>query len=38
MHKIIIIKYDSHIIYTKSMCLAYNMNWLQYDITVVLGI
>ena len=32
MHIIIIIKYESHMIYTKSMCLAYNINKLQYDI------
>ena len=32
MHKIIIIKYESHMIYTKRMCLAYNINKLQYDI------
>ena len=32
MHKMIIIKYESHVIDTKSMCLAYNINKLQYDI------
>ena len=32
MHKIVIINYESHMIYTKSMCLAYNINKLHYDI------
>ena len=32
MHKIIIIQYESHMIYTTSMCSAYNINQLEYDI------